>query len=800
MSRKYNIDPLAPFEEKKTNEFGLAVAQLIAQDWFKGSIPTDTMSCEFNTRRDYIRNKRLFARGEVDTMKFKKRLSKTDTDLQYLNLDFRYINVAEKFGRVVINGISDENYILDIRSTDKISVRLRKEKEQEYRKLITSSPLLKATKKNFGIDLVQGKEIPSDEEEMNMWLETKDRPKIEISEEIIIDWVKETNDWSDIEAQKNKDLVDIGLAVGRVWIDKNDGVKVAYVDPEQYVHSHVKSNNFKEKFYEGVVEVVTIADIQRESGFPDVELRKIAKTYASLNKHYDFNYDDSPIDDILTHRVHLLRYAYKTSKTIKYKKKIRKGETVKVSKRQDTYIAPKRSDVGQLEARFDTWFEGNFIIGSNIVYGWKECENLYDDTMNKALSPYITFATDIRNNRLRSFYDNIEKISDEMNFIALKIQHLTSELKPDLTVINVDALADLGAGEGGAKRDAWQDAVDLLGARGIVVEQTVNLGDDGGPQRVTAAKPVAVQQGSAITILLNQWAHYYNMIRENTGINPARDGMMGQDALVGVNQMAQLASNIVTKNIADTSVRFNQKVCEVISTRIHLIYRYNEGNKLRELYNNVVGKHLFNHLDIMKNRHLHEFGFTFRMIPTNQVIQQFREDLSLSLQTGQITIDIKIEAESMFKTNPKLAMQFLSYSIKRLNKQKIEEQKQLAEHKSMNDAKAAQSKVQADAQAEEYKAQIELKVYGQKAMIDIDKQQALNEINAPVTERKYQHEAQLESIKNNMKLNLEDYKENRKDQRTEKQATQQSQILEQRNNNQPAIDFENEFSFDENYI
>ena len=51
-----------------------------------------------------------------------------------------------------------------------------------------------------------------------------------------------------------------------------------------------------------------------------------------------------------------------------------------------------------------------------------------------------------------------------------------------------------------------------------------------------------------------------------------------------------------------------------------------------------------------------------------------------------------------------------------------------------------------------------------------------------------------------MKLNLEDYKENRKDQRTEKQATQQSQILEQRNNNQPAIDFENEFSFDENYI
>ena len=801
MSRKYNIDPLAPFEEKQTNAFGLAVAELIATDWFKGSIPTDTMVCEFNTRRDWIRNKRLFARGEVDVSKFKKRLSKTDSDLKYLNLDFRYINVAEKFGRIVINGISDENYLLDIRSTDKISVRLKKEKEQEYRKYIASSKLLEATKRDFGIDLAEGKQIPSDEEEMNMWLETKDRPKIEIAEESLIEWIKETNGWDDIEAQKNKDLVEAGIAVGRVWIDKNDGVKVSYVDPENYVHSHVKSNDFKEKFYEGVVEVISIADVQRESNLDDDSLRKIAKCYATINKiSHDFNWDSSPVEDILTHRVHVLRYAYKTSKRIKYKKKIRNGETVKISKRSDTYTAPNRSDVGELDAVFDTWIEGNFILGSQIVYGWKECENLYDDIMNRALSPFITYATDIRNNRLRSFYDNIEKISDEMNFIALKIQHLTSELKPDLTVINEDALAELGDSEGGSKTTAWQDAIDLIGARGLVIEKTIDLGDAGGQQRVTAAKPYALQQGSGITVLLNQWAHYYNMIRENTGINPARDGMMGQDALVGINQMAQLASNTVTKNIADTSVRFNKKICEVISTRIHMIYRYSEAHKLRELYTNVVGKHLFDNMEIMKNRHLHEFGFTFRMVPTNEVVQKFREDLSIALQTSQITIDIKMEAESMFKTNPKLATQFLSYSVRKIAKQRMEEQKELAQHKSMSDAQAAQAKAQADAQALEFKAQVDLKVYGQKARIDIDKQIALNDINTPVNERKFQHEAQMEAIKTNSKFNMEDYKEERKDNRTKLQATQQSKMIDQRNFNKQPIDFENQFNFTENNI
>jgi hypothetical protein len=44
----------------------------------------------------------------------------------------------------------------------------------------------------------------------------------------------------------------------------------------------------------------------------------------------------------------------------------------------------------------------------------------------------------------------------------------------------------------------------------------------------------------------NAWAFKYNLIRDLTGINPARDGSLSQDALLGVNQMSDLASNTVT--------------------------------------------------------------------------------------------------------------------------------------------------------------------------------------------------------------------------------------------------------------
>jgi hypothetical protein len=39
--------------------------------------------------------------------------------------------------------------------------------------------------------------------------------------------------------------------------------------------------------------------------------------------------------------------------------------------------------------------------------------------------------------------------------------------------------------------------------------------------------------GGHISAMLNAWAFKYNLIRDLTGINPARDGSLSQDALLG---------------------------------------------------------------------------------------------------------------------------------------------------------------------------------------------------------------------------------------------------------------------------
>lgn len=788
-------DPFATFEEKKSDEYGIKIGRTISGDWFGSSILSKDSSCSFMQRRNLVRENRLFVRGEQDTQYYKSLSSKGDNDLEMYNLDWTIINLVEKFCRIVSNGITEENYRLDIRATDKISVKLKKDKEEKYMKNIITLPMLKKAKEVLNVDQIPQGYVPEDEEELQLFLEIKDRPKIEIAEELLINFVKKTNDWDFIVQQGNKDLVDNGLIGCRVYTDRNDGVKLAYVDPENYIHSDVKRNDFADKYYEGVVDTITLSDLRRESDFTELELRDIAKTYGSRGGFQgNKDYVTCPIDELIDLKIDVLRFAWKTSKTMVYKAKKRKGKVVKVSKKSDSYSAPEANDYTTLSKTLDTWFEGNYIIGSNAIYGYKESENIARDTMNKAMSPFIFMASDIYENRPIAFLTKIKPLAVQMQLQHLKLQHFISELTPDIIEVDLDMLAELDDGKGGPKKAVWETALKMMKVKGVVFKKRIDMGDQG-QKETTAVRPSSSSQGSAIGVILNAWAHYYNLIRDITGINPARDGSLQADALLGVNQLAQLASNTATKHIVDTAVDFYKKVDEVVSSRIKGIFRFKEAAHIREIYENAISKHMVDALEVLKNRHLHEFGFLYEMLPTNQEMTEFKEDLTLALQDGSIDVEVKSEAIRIAKVNVKLATQYLFFHRRKRKKQAMEEQMMLSKDKSQNDAMAAQAKVQADMQAYQFKKQVDLQFYGQTAQIDVTKQAALQQITAEKEDKEFQQNVYLEQIKVNSKLQLESEKEDRKDQRQDMKDTNESMKIEQRQKDLPPIDFNKETDF-----
>lgn len=791
-------DPLASDLIKSNDAYGLQMAHFIEGEWFNGGI--ESKGSKFMTGRNWIREKRLFVRAESDTSEDKSLFSRNTGDLDYINLDWSQLNLAQKFCRIVSNGIQDSNYNLDIRAFDAISVKLKQDRIDLFKSKMYAKPMLERAKELGLPDLTPKGFVPEDEEELNLYMEIKDRPRIEISEEIMIDYVKKTNKWRNIERKKNKDLVEIGIAACRVWIDTNDGVKVAYVDPENYGHSFVNEDDFSDAFYHFVVDTISINDIKRESGFDDTTLRKIAKKHSSSNTlDYGTNYEECSMETLLDMRIHVMRFTFKSAKQITHKKTInKKGQVTKISKRTDAFNPPENMSELKISKVLDTWYEGNYVVGTDEIYGYRECENLVRDDLNRAKSPFIVIATNIYNNKLHSFLGDIQPMCKQLQRHHLKIQQLVAELKPDLTEIDLDSLADLGPeGEGdeggGDKKENWQMALNLLNTKGVVLKQRTDMGELG-MKDGAGARPIGSQQGSALAPLLNTWAHYYNLIRDVTGINPARDGSLPADALLGVNEMAQLASNTATQHIVEAATDFNKATAELISSRLHTIFKHDNAGYLKRIYENAVGKHNLEALEALADRSLHEFGFSVEMVPAKKEMDAFSEDLKIAMQEGTIDVEDKIEAERIARTNIKLAHEYLKYRRRKRIKQRLEEQSMMAKEKSQNDMASAQAAVQAKTQAYVTTKQIDIDYEQKLSVVRLNELQQIKQIEAPGEQRDFEQEVYLEQMKVATTMNKEKYKEDAKDARLDRQATQNSKMIKQRKEEgSNPIDFENEF-------
>lgn len=640
--------------------------------------------------------------------------------------------------------------------------------------------------------------MPESDEEILLYQEIKERPAIEIAEEINIDFVKKSSRWENIKYEIDRDLVTLGLNVIRCWIDINDGVQIEYIDPEKFGHSYCNRNDFSDVYYYFYIQTLTINELKRESNFTDVQLRDIASKYATQNKVY-IDFDSCDFKDLLGMKVDVMRYSYKSSKEIVFKKSYNdKKEPWKVSQRDSSW-ENKGNPNTKISKVLDTWYEGNYVIGSQqYIYGWKECENLAKDQMNKALPPFVCRATNIYKNELQSFLGNIIPLLDQLQYQSLKIQHLYRELKPDLIQIEVDSLADLtDEGKGEKKSEIWQTALSVLDVKGVIVTKRVDMGEMG-IKEGSPARPIPQQQGSALAQLLNVFAMYYNQIREVTGVNPARDGSLNPNSLVGVNQMMLLASNTATKHIVDTATMFDKKVCETISSRIKTIYMFDDEGRLKKLYESAIGTQNVNILDALKNRHLHEFGYSVEMVPDKEMLNELKQDLSLAIQEQTVDLSEKYQILELAKNNYKKAYEYMRFIRNRRQKQKMQEQQANTEMQTQGNIQSAQAAAEAEAQAYQQKKMIDLDFEKQMAQIRLMELQSKIQIEAPKEEKEFQQEVYLEGIKNINMSDLTQLKETAKDERTKLQATQQSKMIDQRKGQKPPIDFKSEDNYEVN--
>jgi hypothetical protein len=276
------------------------------------------------------------------------------------------------------------------------------------------------------------------------------------------------------------------------------------------------------------------------------------------------------------------------------------------------------------------------------------------------------------------------------------------------------------------------------------------------------------------------------MIRDVTGLNEARDGSMpDKDALVGLQKLAANASNTATKHILQSSLYLTLRICENISRRVadSLNFPLTANSLMQSISVSSVET-----LKELQYLNLHDFGIYLELEPDEEEKAMFEANIQMALQTGGIDLEDAIDLRQI--KNIKLANQSLKYKRKKkmerdqANQQaniqaQAQANAQLAEQTAMSEVNKQQALTEQKMQLEQSKHNLELQKMQQEA--ELKKQLMLEEF-------KYSMElARMQVSQQDTKLNM---LEDRKDKRTKLQATQQSELIEQRQNNTLPKDFE----------
>ena len=190
----------------------------------------------------------------------------------------------------------------------------------------------------------------------------------------------------------------------------------------------------------------------------------------------------------------------------------------------------------------------------------------------------------------------------------------------------------------------------------------------------------------------------------------------------------------------------------------------------------------------MSSLHLYDFGIFIELTPDDEEKQLLENNIQMALSAGLIELGDAIDLREI--KNIKLANQLLK--IRR--KQKLEKDQQMQQANIQAQAQANAQAQQVAAQAEVQKAQalqqMEMQMEQMKAQMAQERLMAEAEVKKQLMQLEFQMNMQLKTMEADVYKSKEGFKEDRKDQRVNKQASRQSDLIDQRQNNTPPKNFE----------
>ena len=776
---------VASDQEKMSFEYGRQVGRAIQSEWFGGN----SGNVRFQSNQNSFHGLRLYARGEQPIQKYKDELS-VNGDLSYLNLDWKPVPILSKFVDIVVNGIADRSFDVKAYSQDPYGVEKRTAYMDSIIRDMQAQEINDYAAEAFGINLYENdkENLPGSKEELELHMQLSYKQGIEIAEEIAINTLFDGNNYDLAKRRVYYDLTTIGIGAVKNTFSESEGVVIDYVDPANLVYSYTESTYFEDIYYVGEVKNIPINELKKQ--YPQLDQAQLDKIKAagSYNNTTSWNqFNDGADRGYDSNTVQVLYFNYKTYMNEVYKVKETATGGLKAIPRDDQFNPPIDSEgFAKASRSLEVLYEGAMILGPSMLLEWGMAKNMVrpKSDYNKVKMNYSIVAPRMYRGRIESIVSRCTGFADMIQLTHLKMQQVLSKMMPDGVYMDADGLAEIDLGNGTNYNP--QEALNMFFQTGSVIGRSFTQEGDMNPGKVPIQPLQTGAGGQKLQTLIQTYNYYLQMIRDVTGLNEARDGSSPDArALVGVQKLAAANSNTATRHILDSGLFLTADTAESLSLRISDILEYSPS---KEAFIQKIGGFNVGVLEELNDLYLHDFGIVLELSPDDEEKGMLENNIQTALSAGLIDLSDAIDIREV--KNLKLANQLLKLRRKQKQLRDQEMQQQNIQAQAQANAQAQQVAAQAEIQKEQALFQTKAQLEQMKAQIGQQKMQAEVQLKKELMALEFQYNMQLKGIEVDGQKSKEAQKEDRKDERTKMQATQQSELIDQRKNDSPPKNFE----------
>lgn len=765
--------------EKSSPKYGKQVAEAFVTPWYNGG--------GLSLRRSWIDKMRSYSKGEQSTdyrtmIEGDRRNKDNKIQVKTHKIDYtEQLKILPVFKDIITNSIDESLFKPRAEAIDLNAINSKKNYFKKLDEDFYTQDFAQIISQGIGVDITNPN-LPKTSKDLEI-RKLEYKPRIEIAQELSIESILRHEKFETIKDKVDEDLFDLGIGILRHYTDKTEGIKFKYVDPYNFVHNSFETEDGRDIRCAGVIEKGTITDLLKQSdGNISQEQLLAIKNYALNDLRNLIPYTDS-IDG--ERMIEYVSFAYLVGESRIFKKR-NKYKYTKLIDRTDGGFEPVNENK-KLEIPYSTWYEGIYIPTANVLIKWEKVKNQIEEGINNPVCPFIVYAPKVKrisekgHVRFDSMVQRSIPIIDDIQRDWYKFQQLKMELRPNSVTISPRALNSVSLN---GKRVLPQDVLDMFFGRGVLLADEVD--EDGEPIGRAIREENGGINNSALIFLSNEFSNNYERLRKLLGINELRDGTTQPNSktAVTVQKLLLASSNNATNHIVKGSFAISLRASECASLRLYDVLT---TKVLKDMYMSIIGSSNVELLDAIKELPMHRFGIYFDFRPDNEERIAFEQSLVNSYNQKEINVAQYNKSRQI--RNVKSAIKYLETIID-------ENIKQQEEFKRINIEKQAEANARTSVITEqtkqqtitiEYETKKNLLILGQQLTDESKRKDALTK--DILDQRAHQRALELMQLQNQGLIGKKETEIEGRKELLDKNSTNQSKMIEQRNTDSGAIDF-----------